>query len=102
MEKLLGRGDPKKGGILQEGEDTVSLGIFSSWGMANVTTVTFNDILVIVFLFPLNVGVSLCFQCTVWACMFLKKGGISRRGTDTPSCTKGLPSNRIWKGWYRG
>ena len=65
MEKLLGSGDPKKGEILQEGEDTVSLGIFSSWGVAIVTTVTFNDILVIVFLFPLNVGVSLCFQCTV-------------------------------------
>ena len=33
--------------------------------MANVITVTFNYILVIVFLFPLNVGVSLCFHCTV-------------------------------------
>ena len=43
--------------------------------MANVTTVTFDYILVIVFLFPLNVGVSLCFHCTVLVpvCMFLKK-----------------------------
>ena len=32
--------------------------------MANVTTVTFNYILVAVFLFPLNVGVSPCFHCT--------------------------------------
>ena len=65
MENLLkGRGDPKKGGIIQEREDAVSLGIFSSWGVANVTTVTFNYILVIVFLFPLNVGVSPCFHCT--------------------------------------
>ena len=33
--------------------------------MVNVTTVTFNYILVIVFPFPLNVGVSPCFHCTV-------------------------------------
>ena len=39
-------------------------GYFSSWGVANVTTVTFNFILVIVFLLPSNVGVSLCFHCT--------------------------------------
>ena len=45
--------------------DSVSLGIFPSWGVANVTIVTFNYILVIVFLFPLNVGVSPCFHCTV-------------------------------------
>ena len=32
-------------GILRRG-DSVSLGIFSSWGAANVTTATFNDILV--------------------------------------------------------
>ena len=38
---------------------------FSSWGLANVTTVTFNYILVIVLLFPLNVGVSPCFHFTV-------------------------------------
>ena len=56
--------------------------------MANVTTVTFDYILVIVFLFPLNVGVSLCFHCTVLVpvCMFLKKveypevGDEKRRG----------------------
>ena len=45
--------------------DAVSLGIFSSWGVANVIAVTFNYILVIVFLFPLNIGVSPCFHCTV-------------------------------------
>ena len=41
---------------------------FSSWGVANVTTVTFSYILVIVFLFPLNVVVSSCFHfyCTVF------------------------------------
>ena len=33
--------------------------------MANVTTVTFNYILVMVFLFLLNVVVSPCFNCTV-------------------------------------
>ena len=32
--------------------------------MTNVTTVTFNDILVRVFLFPLNVAVSPCVPCT--------------------------------------
>ena len=30
-----------------------------------MTTVTFNYILVIVVLFPLNVGVSPCFHCTI-------------------------------------
>ena len=66
IEKLLkGRGDHQKGGILCERGKAVSLDIFSSWGVANVTTVTFNYILVIVFLFPLNVGVSPCFHCTV-------------------------------------
>ena len=39
MEKLL-----KGRGILRRG-DAVSLGIFSIWGMANLTTVTFNCIL---------------------------------------------------------
>ena len=33
--------------------------------VANVTTVTFNYILVIAFLFPLNVVVSCCFHDTV-------------------------------------
>ena len=37
-----GQGDPKKGGFCRKGGDAVSLGIFSSQGMANVTTVTFN------------------------------------------------------------
>ena len=43
----------------------VSLGIFSSWGVANVTTVTLNYILIIVLLFALNVGVSPCFHRSV-------------------------------------
>ena len=43
MQKLLkGRGDPKKGGFCGKGGDTFSMGIFSSWGVVNVTTVTFN------------------------------------------------------------
>ena len=68
MQKLLkGRGDPKKGGFCRKGGDTFSMGIFSSWGVVNVTTVTFNQILVIVFLFPLNVGVSPCFHCTMYS-----------------------------------
>ena len=51
---------------LQKGRgDAVSLAFFSSWGLANVTTVTFNYILVIVLLFPLNAGVSPCFHFTV-------------------------------------
>ena len=67
MKKLLkGRGILIRGvGILWESRHAVSLGIFFSWGVANVTTVTFNYILVIVFLFPLNVGVSPCFHGTV-------------------------------------
>ena len=64
MEKLLkGKGDPKKGGFCRKEGDAVSVVTFSSWGVANVSTVTFNYILVIVFLFPLNV--SPCFHCTV-------------------------------------
>ena len=43
----------------------VSLSVFSIWGVANVTIVTFNYILVIVFTFLLNVGVSPCFHCTL-------------------------------------
>ena len=46
LEKLL-----KGRGILRT-EDAVSLGNFSSWGVANVTNVIFNYILFIVFLFP--------------------------------------------------
>ena len=66
MGKLLkGRGDCKKGDFCRKGRDAVRLGVFSSWAVANVTTVIFNYILVIVFLFPLNVGVSPCFHCTV-------------------------------------
>ena len=33
--------------------------------MADITTVTFNCILLIVFPFPMNLGVSPCFHCTV-------------------------------------
>ena len=40
-------------------------GYFSSWGVANVNTVAFNYILVIVFLFPLNVNAGPCFHCTI-------------------------------------
>ena len=65
MEKLLkGRGDPKKGSSVGK-RGLLLVWVFSSWGAANVTTATFNYILVIVFLFPLNVGVSHCFHCTV-------------------------------------
>ena len=61
---LKGRGDPKKG-FCRKGGNVVCLGISSSQGVTNVTTVTFNYISVIMFLFPLNVGVSPCFYCTV-------------------------------------
>ena len=66
---LMCRGDPKKEGEDSAGKegDAVSLGISSSWGVANVTTVTFNYILVKVSLFPLNVDVSHCFHETVLA-----------------------------------
>ena len=60
METLL-----KGRGMLSERGDAVNLGIFSSRGVANVTTVTFNYILVIAFLFPLNVAVRPCFHFTV-------------------------------------
>ena len=60
IEGILRRED-----FVGKGGDAVSLNIFSSWGVANVTTVTFNYILFIVFLFPMNVGVSHCFHCTV-------------------------------------
>ena len=66
MGKLLkDRGSPKKEGFCRKGGDAVSLNIFSSRGVANVTTVTFNYMLFIVFLFPMNVGFSHCFYCTV-------------------------------------
>ena len=62
MEKLLkGRGILRSGGFCRKG-DAISLGIFSNWNMANV--LTFNYILVIVFLFPLNAVFSPCFHCT--------------------------------------
>ena len=64
MEKLLkGRGDQKKGDSVGKGGDVLSLGIFSSWYVANV--LTFNYILVTVFLFSLNVGDSPSFHCAV-------------------------------------
>ena len=61
---LKGRGILRRG-FCRKGGDAVSLGIFSSWGV--VTVLPFNFILIIVFLFPLNVGVSPCFYCTVLA-----------------------------------
>ena len=70
MERLLvGRGDPKKEGKHSVGKegDAVSLGISSSWGVANVTTATFNYILVKLSLFPLNADVSPRFHETVLA-----------------------------------
>ena len=61
MEKLLqGKGDS-----VGKGGDAVSLGIFSSWGVTNVTTMTFNYILVIAFLSSFHVSVSPCFHGTV-------------------------------------
>ena len=61
MGKLLkGRGDS-----VGKGGDAVSLGIFSKLGVANVTIKTSDYILIIVFLFPLNVGISPCFHCIV-------------------------------------
>ena len=67
MENFLkGRGYPKKGGFCRKGGDAVSLDIFSSWDVADV--LTFNYILVIVFLFPLNVGASHSFHCAVLHC----------------------------------
>ena len=70
MERLLiDRGTLKRRGDDSAGKegDAVNLGISSSWGMANVTNVTFNYILVKVSLFPLNVNVSHCFHETVLA-----------------------------------
>ena len=55
----------KEGGFCKKGRDGFSLGFLSSWRVSNVTTVTFHYILVIVLLFPLNVGVSPCFHCTI-------------------------------------
>ena len=65
----MGKGDTKKAGEHSVGKegDAVSLGISSSWGVANVITVTFNYILVKVSVFPLNVDVSPCFHGTVLA-----------------------------------
>ena len=63
IEKLLkGRGNPKEGFCRKEG--CCQSVYFSSWGVANVTTVIFNYILVIVLRFPLIAGVSPCFHCT--------------------------------------
>ena len=63
MEKLLiAKG---QGGFCRKGGDAVGQAIFSIWGVADITTVTFNCILLIVFPFPMNLGVSPCFHCTV-------------------------------------
>ena len=66
--------------------DAVNLGIFSSWGVANVTTVTFSYILVIVFLFPLNVGVSPCFHCTNLVPVFITVVSFCYRLHMLPVC----------------
>ena len=65
---LKGRGGDSvgKGRGQGWGVNAVSLGIFSSLGVANV--LTSNYILVIVFAFPLNVDVSHCFHCTILHC----------------------------------
>ena len=71
MGKLLNsRADHKKrwdsvgkGGCSQSG-------YFSCWGVANVTTVTFHYILVIVFLFALIVGVRSCFHFVVLVAVY--------------------------------
>ena len=57
--------DPKKGVDSVENGGCCQSGYFSNWSVVNLSTVTFNYVLVIVFLFPLNVGVSPCFYCTV-------------------------------------
>ena len=62
----MGKVLKSRGDSVGKGEDAVSLGLCSSWGVTNV--LTFNYILVTVFLFPLNVGVSHCFHCTVLHC----------------------------------
>ena len=62
---LKGRGVLKRGDSVRKGGCCWSGYFFSSWSVANGTAVTFNYILVAVFLFPLNVGVSRCFHCTV-------------------------------------
>ena len=65
MEKLLkGRGILRRGDSVGK-EGMLLVWVFSSWVVANVATVTFNYISVIVFLFPLNLGVNPCFHCTV-------------------------------------
>ena len=61
-----GGGNCMKGGgegFCRKGEMLLVWIFFFSWSMANVIITTFNYILVI--LFPLNVGVSPCFHCTV-------------------------------------
>ena len=55
-----------RGGFCRKGGNAVTLGTFSGWGVANVLIL--NYILVIVFLFPSNVGVSHCFHCAVLHC----------------------------------
>ena len=87
MQKLLkGSRYSKNEGDFVVTKDAVSLTIFSSWGGANVTTVTFNYILVIVSLFPLNVGVSPCFHHTV-VLIYLK---MCQSGVDERVHTKSL------------
>ena len=60
---LKGTGDPKKKGSVGKGGMLLVWVFFLAGGVANV--LTFNYILFILFLFPLNVGVSPYFHCTV-------------------------------------
>ena len=88
MERLLmGREDRKKEREHSVGkeEDALSLGISSSWGAANLITVTFNYILVKVCLFPLNVDVSPCFHGTVLAPVY-RVNTCCIPNTDLSSC----------------
>ena len=72
---------------MEKGVDAVSLDIFSGWGVANVTTVNFNYILVKVSLFPLNVDVSPCFRRTVLVSVY----------RENSSCIR----NTVFSSWYR-
>ena len=69
MKKLLkGRGDPNKGQVKfsRKGEMRMLLvWVFFLAGVAYV--LTFNYILIIVFIFPLHAGFSPCFHCTFFS-----------------------------------
>ena len=62
--------------------------------MANVPNVFFNYVLVIVFLFLLNVGVSPCFHCTFFS---LPYSGVSSYNLvfSRGGCQKGWVGGRV-------